>query len=198
MGSNTPHYFHTIPGFFWFEHGYRRFLAALPDDRPSAWVEIGALQGRSTAFLGVEAARLGKPVSLHVVDSWQFPTPEKGAELYQAFQRQIQPVVAALGEDRVNVYRLPSMEAVKLFEDESVDVVWVDGDHHYEACRADILAWWPKLKVGGYMGGDDWNMEPVQRAVVEQFAPHYLLGHGYCTDGKYSGPWPYWFARKSQ
>jgi cephalosporin hydroxylase len=185
------HYYQHVGGFFWFAEAYRRLVRALPATQPSAFVEIGALQGRSTCFLGVEILNAGKPCALHVVDPWAFPTPEKGQELYEAFQRHVVAFAPIL-----TVHRMPSVEAAVLFADSSVDVVWIDGDHHYEQVRADILAWWPKLRDGGFMGGDDWNMEPVSRAVIEQFAPNYILGHGWCESPEVTGPWPWWLTRK--
>ena len=44
-----------------------------------------------------------------------------------------------------------------MFNDDSLDFVFVDGDHSYEGCKADIEAWWPKLKKGGIMSGDDYG-----------------------------------------
>lgn len=49
-----------------------------------------------------------------------------------------------------------SMEAVKRFEDNSLDFVYIDGDHSYEAVRDDMTAWFPKVKPGGIMAGDDY------------------------------------------
>lgn len=193
---SLPHTYQSVPGFFWFPDAYRRLLALLPPDRPSTFVEIGALQGKSTCFLGVEILNSGKPVSLHVVDLWQHPDAQTGAGIRKAFDQHTATIAGLLGE-RFRVTESGSVAAAQLVENESVDVVWIDGDHNYAEVKADILSWFPKLKHGGWIGGDDWNMEPVQRAVVEQFAPHYILGHGYCTSDKYSGPWPWWMARKA-
>ena len=52
--------------------------------------------------------------------------------------------------------RKKSLDAVKDFSDLSVDLVYIDGDHTYEGCKADIHAWWPKVKSGGILMGDDY------------------------------------------
>lgn len=49
-----------------------------------------------------------------------------------------------------------SMEAVKQFKDESLDFVYIDGDHSYKAVTDDMTAWIKKLKPGGVMAGDDY------------------------------------------
>lgn len=192
------HYYHTIPGFFWFKEAYRRLLATLPDDRPSRFVEIGSFQGCSTSWLGVEIVNSGKPVTLYAVDSFVgLSGMPQGETLLGLFQTNTQPIRDALG-DQFRVLPLPSLEAVECFDDDSVDVVFVDGDHEYEAVKADILHWWPKLKVGGFMAGDDFNMKPVADAVIEQFAPSgYILVHGWGSAGGAMQPWPSWLARRA-
>ena len=37
------------------------------------------------------------------------------------------------------------------------DLVFLDGDHSLEGVAADIEAWWPKVKPGGWLGGHDWS-----------------------------------------
>ena len=51
--------------------------------------------------------------------------------------------------------------------DGSLDCVFVDGDHSYEAVKQDLPFWWRKIRVGGQMLGDDYWMEDVKRAVKE-------------------------------
>ena len=193
------HYFQTVPGFMWFEVAYQRLLRTLPTDRPSHWVELGSFQGQSLAWLGVEVINRQLPVTLHAVDSfvaWDCEGIPTGTDLEALFHANLAPIKQVLN-GRVDVLKMQTVEAATLFEDNSVDVVWVDADHAYDACRADILAWFPKLKPGGWMGGDDFMMRPVMQAVTEQFAPDYILVHGYCTQGERKGCWPSWLVRKA-
>lgn len=73
-------------------------------------------------------------------------------------------------QDRCNIIRNFSVEAASLFDDESVDCIFLDGDHRYEAVLKDLEAWLPKLKNGGLMIGDDYWMTPVAAAVDQFFA----------------------------
>jgi hypothetical protein len=57
--------------------------------------------------------------------------------------------------DRVKFLRWPSPDVSVLFEDGSLDAVLIDGDHDYGPVKADIAAWWPKIRSGGYLAGDD-------------------------------------------
>ena len=62
-----------------------------------------------------------------------------------------------------------SSNFVKTLADESLDFVFVDGDHSYEATLEDIRNYWPKVKKGGLFAGHDINLTTVDRAVKEFF-----------------------------
>lgn len=49
-----------------------------------------------------------------------------------------------------------SLDAVNDFEDESLDWVYIDANHDYENCKADIEAWSKKVKKGGIVAGHDY------------------------------------------
>lgn len=58
------------------------------------------------------------------------------------------------------------------FADESLDLVYLDSDHGYDHVKAEIEAWWPKVKPDGYLAGHDFQADPgveVIRAVCERF-----------------------------
>jgi hypothetical protein len=57
--------------------------------------------------------------------------------------------------NRVDFIRKESVEAAKSFQDGSLDYVYIDGNHNYKHVLDDLNAWYPKLKKGGYLCGDD-------------------------------------------
>jgi hypothetical protein len=65
-------------------------------------------------------------------------------------------------EGRYEIYRQTSLNAAKAFEPESLDFVYLDANHSYEAVRDDINAWWPKVKPGGMLAGDDYGIVEQQ------------------------------------
>ena len=69
--------------------------------------------------------------------------------------------------DKVEFIRKFSEEAAKLIPDESLDFVYIDGNHQYEFVKKDIESWYPKVKKGGIIGGDDYTSCPETEA--EQF-----------------------------
>jgi hypothetical protein len=50
---------------------------------------------------------------------------------------------------------------------ESLDAIFIDGDHSYEGVIADLNFWWSKLRKGGQLLGDDIWLDSVLRAVNE-------------------------------
>jgi hypothetical protein len=61
-----------------------------------------------------------------------------------------------MGRTNVTFIRKISMDAVKDFEDESLDFVYIDGNHSYENCKADITEWAKKVHKGGVVSGHDY------------------------------------------
>lgn len=60
-----------------------------------------------------------------------------------------------LSSDKVQFLRMTSSEAALLFENNSVDYVYIDGNHEFKFVDEDIKNWFPKIKEGGFMCGDD-------------------------------------------
>lgn len=58
--------------------------------------------------------------------------------------------------DRARVIRATSLEAATRVPDGSLDFVYLDAQHHYEAVRADMAAWAPKVRAGGFLCGHDY------------------------------------------
>ena len=50
--------------------------------------------------------------------------------------------------------------------------MFIDGDHSYEAAKADIEAWRPKVRTGGLLNGHDYDSTrfPGMYRAVDQFA----------------------------
>lgn len=142
---------------------------------PAVFVEVGSWRGQSTAYLAEHLKWRLLPVEFWAVDTWtgspgeeyqQRVVAEAGGDLYPEWQRNM----AACGvSDWVRPLRMPSVEAAHHFTPGSVDFCFIDGDHSYAGCQADIQAWLPKLKPGGVMAGHDVDREGVRRAVSEHF-----------------------------
>ena len=158
--GGIDHYWHTLPGAPWFS-GCRIYAEQVKHARPGAiFVELGAWKGRSTAFMAVEIANSGKDIKFYTVDHWSGTRSEGAQEndedvraglLYDVFLDNIRQV-----KSYVCPIRSDSAQASQQFADYSIDFVYVDAEHTFSAVKRDIELWWPKLKVGGVLAGDDW------------------------------------------
>jgi hypothetical protein len=71
-------------------------------------------------------------------------------------------------------------DASKWIADGSLDFVFIDSDHSYEAVKQDINDWAPKVREGGIVSGHDyymgkWNRIGVIQAVNEYVKDRYEL-----------------------
>ena len=69
--------------------------------------------------------------------------------------------------DRCTFIHKPSVEAASDVKDLSLDYVYIDADHSYENVKADLTAWFDKVKIGGIFAGHDWWNKEVYRAVFD-------------------------------
>lgn len=62
-----------------------------------------------------------------------------------------------------------SEDASKMFRDNYLDFIYIDGDHSYKAVKKDIELYYPKVSEGGVIGGHDFcgSCPGVCRAVIE-------------------------------
>lgn len=68
-------------------------------------------------------------------------------------------------ENRAIMIRANSEKASEIFEDESLDFVYIDANHAYDYVVQDIQLWYTKVKPGGFLCGHDyidlnWNEDP--------------------------------------
>ncbi|HEY6320004.1 MAG TPA: class I SAM-dependent methyltransferase [Thermoanaerobaculia bacterium] len=146
----------------------RRLAAWLPPG--GTYVEIGSFMGLSSALVASTLVAVGNhEARFYCVDTWEGSVEHQDLEviqrkqLYHIFCDNIQSAGVA---PMVRPVRMPSVEAVRFFPPASVDLVFVDGDHTYEGCLADLEAWWPTIKPGGrVLGHDCVPGECVDRAV---------------------------------
>jgi hypothetical protein len=68
-----------------------------------------------------------------------------------------------------------SVEVSKTWADKSIDLIFIDGDHTYEGCKRDIIAWMPKLKDNGVMLFHD--CDESSPGVVWAVAEYYYKSH---------------------
>ena len=80
-------------------------------------------------------------------------------------------VIEKVNDPRFNLIRKKSSVAHIDFKDNSIDAIYIDGNHTYEAVIEDIKYWTPKVKKGGLIIGDDYlTFKGVRKAVNDSFS----------------------------
>lgn len=150
------------------------FLAALMRElNLKSFVEVGCKEGRTTGHVLANV-----PDSTAVaIDPWviQEPSADPKRETYKDwdFAKIEAEFWENIGEhkNRCTMLRMTSLEAAERWHLDSPDLVFIDALHDYESVKADIEAWWPRVRPGGVLAGHDWNHQwpGVERAVAEGF-----------------------------
>lgn len=58
---------------------------------------------------------------------------------------------------RCTLFKSTTSEASAWVPDQSLDFVFIDADHSYQAVTDDIQRWRTKVRAGGWIGGHDYN-----------------------------------------
>jgi hypothetical protein len=90
-------------------------------------------------------------------------------------------------QDKVVPLPLDSLNAVKVLAQKnvSVDVLHIDGGHDFAAVTADLAAWWPLLREGGVLLGDDYHATgDVWPEVRKAFQEFFKTAEIEAVDGK--------------
>lgn len=189
--KKIEHFYQRIQGWFDYQDIFSDVVNKFGDN--SHFVEIGAWKGCSTSFMAVEIANSGKKIQFDCIDTWngseeninptsphydQLTLIEDG--LYNEFLKNIEPV-----RNFINPIRTTSVDASKLYEDGSLDFIFIDASHDYDNVRADVLAWLPKLKPDGIIAGHDYtSYEGVKRA-VDEIIPIEMVGTSWICKDRY-------------
>lgn len=126
--------------------------------------EIGVFRGQTSAYLLEQLPSL----RLVMIDSWQSHSPDSryyrsGANCARlTMEQQQRNYLTAIDAtrsfaDRRQIINLPSLSAAREIQDGTLDFVFIDADHTYEAVRDDIAAWSTKLRPGGLLIGHDYG-----------------------------------------
>ena len=111
-------------------------------------VEVGVYEGRFSKML-LDRLDLDK---LHSIDPWLDANGDFDDEVYQVAVASLKPY-----SDTCDIIIDSSPRAAGKFEDASLDFVYIDGEHSYEATLADMRAWVSKIKPGGVLCGHDYS-----------------------------------------
>lgn len=105
--------------------------------------EIGVQRGRNARAMFKYIPGL----TLYLIDPW-----EKRERLYKWTMKKL----SSYGDNAI-VMRSTSANAAPKVPDKSLDFVYIDADHSYDAVMLDIILWIRKIKNGGIISGHDYR-----------------------------------------
>ena len=101
------------------------------------------------------------------LDAWDKPANADNNTFDLLMLRSLEKTAFA-GNRRV-VLRGKTTEVIDRIPDDSLDFAYIDGDHTLKGIAIDLIRVYPKIKTGGFMGGDDFCPGPLQH--FPQFEP---------------------------
>lgn len=146
--------------------------------------EIGVRQGAYSARL----CRKNPNIELYCIDPWsalgnKYPQ-EKQDKIYAVAQKNLKKYNATL-------IRKTSMDALSDFDNDSLDFVYIDGDHKFDAVVLDIVLWSKKVRSGGIVAAHDcYGGEVGVQKAVEAYVHCHHIDHWYVT--KELAPTAFW------
>ena len=152
----------SVEGFLHPLEGYALLLLAEHGPGAGAVVEIGSYLGRSTCFLAFGVKRASRPAVTAIDHFGGSPEHQAGGShesgvlvaegtTYNQFLRNIDTAGVA---QHVRPIRASSTEAARGWR-EPIRLLFIDGDHSYEASRDDFAAWSPKVEGNGLVAFHD-------------------------------------------
>lgn len=123
-------------------------------------LEVGSFAGESTSIFAKYAN------NVYAVDPWISYSEGNANGTFPVDAERVFDDVVKLNPNITKI-KLTSKEAVKQFKDESLDVIYIDGDH--SSAGLDIDLWISKVKKDGWITGHDYSYGPVKNDVNNRF-----------------------------
>lgn len=112
----------------------------------------GAEVGVGTGRHAVQMLNAVPNLHLYAIDPW-----EKYFRCSQELcDKRYNATVNRLKDKNATIIRKRSIDTYSDFEDGSLDFVYIDGDHRFDAVMMDIILWAPKVRKGGIVAGHDY------------------------------------------
>jgi predicted O-methyltransferase YrrM len=126
-------------------------------------VELGSFAGVSSELFALHCGKL------YCVDKWEPYWEINQDEKMLTAEKKFDAMIS--NYNNIVKVKQDSIEAAKMFDDDSIDLVYIDSDHSSERVKAELNTWLPKVKSTGYIAGHDINMPTVFNVIMRRFDP---------------------------
>jgi predicted O-methyltransferase YrrM len=134
--------------------------------------KVGAEIGVRTGGYSEVLLKQNPELKMYCIDPW---CESSGIE-HHKMKRLYATAVETLSRYNVEIMRTTSMEAVKSFNDDSLDFVYIDALHDFDHVMLDIIHWSTKVRPGGIVSGHDYIVHPAVSVIPAVNA--YTAVHG--------------------
>ncbi|MBQ7265086.1 MAG: class I SAM-dependent methyltransferase [Firmicutes bacterium] len=116
--------------------------------KPENITELGSHYGCSAFAFSQAVKDKDLTTVLNFVDTWQGDdfTQKYNNDVYTVFKKTVDEIYPT---QNINMLRMTFDEALSSVEDKSVDILHIDGSHHYEDVKRDFEGWIDKVKDTG-------------------------------------------------
>jgi predicted O-methyltransferase YrrM len=136
-------------------------------------VEVGVHGGMSLSYIVDTCVRNGN--SIVAVDPWEIGRGGDDVARLRTRREEFQSFIERFGfGSLITVVQGFSVDAAARFANGSIDFAYIDAFHDYESVTRDMHTWYPKLKPGCTLAGDDYDWQSVESAVRDFTGPRKL------------------------
>jgi len=121
-------------------------------------VKVGVEIGTREGIFAEAICRANPSVKLYCVDPWKVYPSYSESRTQSSFDAKYAEAQQRLKDYNVELIRKTSLEAVKDFNDESLDFIHIDGNHTFDFFIVDLVFWAPKVRAGGLILIHDYGM----------------------------------------
>ena len=130
-------------------------------------LEVGVWEGEFTEKFCKEGFKM------YGIDPWK----ARGTQSQKHQNDRCERAIERLKPYDCTIIRKRSAQAITDFADESLDFVYIDGDHRYPFVVEDIREWSKKVRKGGIVSGHDYACtDPEINALPQRYRKHEEVG----------------------
>lgn len=153
--------------------------------------EVGVEQGKFSA----EICKDNPGVKLYCVDPWLTYTRYKDHIDQGKLDRYYAETLERLKPYDCTIVKAASIDAVKTFAPDSLDFVYIDGNHEFQYVVNDICEWQKIIRPGGMLAGHDYRRDKADRIpfhvmqATQAYADAYHISLWFITKGDKAPSW---------
>ena len=147
------------------------FHELIEEVKPKTIIEIGTWKGASAITMAHACQKLGLETKIYCIDTWlgalefknNFEKLGAGWDTRllhgypQIYYQFLSNIIHEGVVDMIEAVPNTSENAVSFVPD--ADLIYVDGQHTYKGCTEDLGNYFAKLRKGGIIFGDDYNLK---------------------------------------